>query len=252
MGGAYQPCGHAHFLTNMIDYGMDVQGRARLPAPLLERRKRPAFGGNHDPQGDPRRPCRPRPRGDDGREPPMAAARRSAWTGTSSSAARTRARTAAPSGSDRAARKASISRDGDRKSIRRPRLAPARPPTSSERLIGPRRTGAPNGRAFFMRVLHRAGGLLTVTALVVGLVASTAASGYAAPATAHNAGVKRITLAGVRPLDVLVWYPTKDAETPFKAGAVHRSGHTGRGHRRWPVSGRAVFPWGRADRRQSP
>jgi len=31
MGGAYQPCGHAHFLTNMIDYGMDVQEALDFP-----------------------------------------------------------------------------------------------------------------------------------------------------------------------------------------------------------------------------
>ncbi|MCW2309895.1 gamma-glutamyltransferase [Rhodobium gokarnense] len=31
MGGAYQPCGHAHFLTNMIDYGMDVQAALDFP-----------------------------------------------------------------------------------------------------------------------------------------------------------------------------------------------------------------------------
>ena len=31
MGGAYQPCGHAHFLTNMFDYGMDVQEALDFP-----------------------------------------------------------------------------------------------------------------------------------------------------------------------------------------------------------------------------
>jgi gamma-glutamyltranspeptidase/glutathione hydrolase len=31
MGGAYQPTGHAHFITNMVDYGMDPQ--AALDAP---------------------------------------------------------------------------------------------------------------------------------------------------------------------------------------------------------------------------
>lgn len=31
MGGAYQPAGHAHFITNMVDYGMDVQGALDAP-----------------------------------------------------------------------------------------------------------------------------------------------------------------------------------------------------------------------------
>lgn len=31
MGGAYQPCGHGHFLTNMFDYGMDVQQALDFP-----------------------------------------------------------------------------------------------------------------------------------------------------------------------------------------------------------------------------
>ena len=31
MGGAYQPCGHAHFITNMVDYGMDPQQALDLP-----------------------------------------------------------------------------------------------------------------------------------------------------------------------------------------------------------------------------
>lgn len=31
MGGAYQPCGHAHFITNMVDYGMDVQQALDFP-----------------------------------------------------------------------------------------------------------------------------------------------------------------------------------------------------------------------------
>ena len=33
MGGAYQPTGHAHFITNMVDYGMDPQ--AALDAPRV-------------------------------------------------------------------------------------------------------------------------------------------------------------------------------------------------------------------------
>ncbi|MGD1887920.1 MAG: gamma-glutamyltransferase [Cohaesibacteraceae bacterium] len=33
MGGAYQPSGHAHFITNMVDYGMDPQ--AALDAPRV-------------------------------------------------------------------------------------------------------------------------------------------------------------------------------------------------------------------------
>lgn len=31
MGGAYQPCGHARFLTNLVDYGMDVQTAIDAP-----------------------------------------------------------------------------------------------------------------------------------------------------------------------------------------------------------------------------
>ena len=31
MGGAYQPCGHAHVISNMVDFGMDPQ--AALDAP---------------------------------------------------------------------------------------------------------------------------------------------------------------------------------------------------------------------------
>lgn len=33
MGGGYQPCGHAHVLTNMVDYGMDPQ--AAIDAPRM-------------------------------------------------------------------------------------------------------------------------------------------------------------------------------------------------------------------------
>ena len=31
MGGHYQACGHAHVLTNIIDYGMDVQAAIDFP-----------------------------------------------------------------------------------------------------------------------------------------------------------------------------------------------------------------------------
>lgn len=31
MGGAYQPCGHARLITNMVDYGMDVQSAIDAP-----------------------------------------------------------------------------------------------------------------------------------------------------------------------------------------------------------------------------
>ena len=31
MGGAYQPCGHAHVLTNIIDYGFDIQSAIDFP-----------------------------------------------------------------------------------------------------------------------------------------------------------------------------------------------------------------------------
>ncbi|GIS65715.1 MAG: hypothetical protein CM1200mP4_0630 [Rhodospirillaceae bacterium] len=30
MGGHYQPVGHAHFLTNFIDFDLDVQGSTRM------------------------------------------------------------------------------------------------------------------------------------------------------------------------------------------------------------------------------
>ncbi|MCW2309894.1 alpha/beta hydrolase family protein [Rhodobium gokarnense] len=69
-----------------------------------------------------------------------------------------------------------------------------------------------------MRILHRVGGLAAVAALAVGLVASTASSGHATQSSAYNAGVTRLSLTGSRQLDTLVWYPTKDAEVPFKAG----------------------------------
>jgi gamma-glutamyltranspeptidase/glutathione hydrolase len=31
MGGAYQPCGHARFVTNLVDYGMDLQSAIDAP-----------------------------------------------------------------------------------------------------------------------------------------------------------------------------------------------------------------------------
>jgi gamma-glutamyltranspeptidase/glutathione hydrolase len=31
MGGAYQPCGHARFVTNLVDYGMDLQDAIDAP-----------------------------------------------------------------------------------------------------------------------------------------------------------------------------------------------------------------------------
>ena len=37
MGAHYQPMGHAQVVTNMIDYGMDVQAAIELPARLLRR-----------------------------------------------------------------------------------------------------------------------------------------------------------------------------------------------------------------------
>jgi gamma-glutamyltranspeptidase/glutathione hydrolase len=31
MGGAYQPCGHARFVTNMVDYGLQAQAAIDAP-----------------------------------------------------------------------------------------------------------------------------------------------------------------------------------------------------------------------------
>ncbi|MGB5560136.1 MAG: gamma-glutamyltransferase, partial [Paracoccaceae bacterium] len=31
MGGAYQPCGHVRFLSNMVDFGMDAQSAIDAP-----------------------------------------------------------------------------------------------------------------------------------------------------------------------------------------------------------------------------
>ena len=31
MGGAYQPCGHARFITNLTDYGLDLQSAIDAP-----------------------------------------------------------------------------------------------------------------------------------------------------------------------------------------------------------------------------
>jgi gamma-glutamyltranspeptidase/glutathione hydrolase len=31
MGGAYQPCGHARLITNLVDYGMDPQSANDAP-----------------------------------------------------------------------------------------------------------------------------------------------------------------------------------------------------------------------------
>jgi gamma-glutamyltranspeptidase/glutathione hydrolase len=42
MGGAYQPCGHARFVSNLADYGMDPQ--AAIDAPALLCRARGAGG----------------------------------------------------------------------------------------------------------------------------------------------------------------------------------------------------------------
>lgn len=36
MGGAYQPCGHAFFLSNILDYGMDIQTAIDLPRIFME------------------------------------------------------------------------------------------------------------------------------------------------------------------------------------------------------------------------
>ncbi len=36
MGGAYQPCGHSRFLTNLVDYGMDIQTAIDAPRCFAE------------------------------------------------------------------------------------------------------------------------------------------------------------------------------------------------------------------------
>ena len=36
MGGAYQPCGHAFFLSNVLDYGMDIQSAIDFPRIFME------------------------------------------------------------------------------------------------------------------------------------------------------------------------------------------------------------------------
>jgi gamma-glutamyltranspeptidase/glutathione hydrolase len=36
MGGAYQAMGHAHFISNLVDYGLDVQGAIDLPRVFFE------------------------------------------------------------------------------------------------------------------------------------------------------------------------------------------------------------------------
>ncbi len=36
MGGAYQAMGHAHFISNLVDYGMDVQSAIDLPRVFFE------------------------------------------------------------------------------------------------------------------------------------------------------------------------------------------------------------------------
>ena len=36
MGGAYQPCGHAHLITNMVDHGMDLQTAIDAPRAFAE------------------------------------------------------------------------------------------------------------------------------------------------------------------------------------------------------------------------
>ena len=41
MGAHYQPMGHAHIVTNMVDYGMDVQAAIDHAAHVLRRRDRP-------------------------------------------------------------------------------------------------------------------------------------------------------------------------------------------------------------------
>ncbi len=37
MGGAYQPCGHVRFLSNMVDFGMDAQSAIDAPRSLCGR-----------------------------------------------------------------------------------------------------------------------------------------------------------------------------------------------------------------------
>jgi gamma-glutamyltranspeptidase/glutathione hydrolase len=39
MGGSYQAMGHAHFISNLVDYGMDVQSAIDFPRVFFESEK---------------------------------------------------------------------------------------------------------------------------------------------------------------------------------------------------------------------
>ncbi|MDX5594979.1 gamma-glutamyltransferase [Pseudovibrio sp. SPO723] len=50
MGGGYQPCGHAHVLSNMLDYGMDVQAALDCPRLFLNERNLSLIAEMHVPE----------------------------------------------------------------------------------------------------------------------------------------------------------------------------------------------------------
>src|SRR5690606_28477618 len=50
MGGGYQPCGHAHVLTNIVDFGMDVQEAIDAPRMFFNEMTHQLQAERHVPQ----------------------------------------------------------------------------------------------------------------------------------------------------------------------------------------------------------